>query len=104
MKKKLVWNAFYSDFNDGRLKTVNVIRDDLIEEIKKAKKKGLINTHDDLRELVKRNLMYYYWSKTEWEYMLTPMFRGKEEKHDVWYQVEMNLDRLVEYLWDNLIA
>ena len=70
-----------------------MIRDDLIEDVKKAKKKG-----NDIKEVVKRNLMWRYWSKCEWEYVIQDLWGNLEEKQDVWFQVGMNLDRITEYI------
>ncbi len=92
-KKELVWNAFYFDFSTGKLETFNVIRDDMIEDVKKAKKKG-----KDIKEAVKSNLMWHYWSKCEWEYTIQDLWGKKEYKKDVWFQLEMNLDRITEYI------
>lgn len=103
-KKKLVWNAFYFDFNDKKkLETENVIRDDLIDEIMKAKKKHQIASREDLKKIAKSNFMYHYWSKCEWEYVVSDLWGKGEHKLDIWYQLELNLDRIVDYLWENLM-
>lgn len=102
MKKKLEWYAFMCDFNSKKIVKFNVIYDDLIDEIKKAKKKHQLNSVEDLKKIVKSNFMWHYWSKCEYEYNIGDLFGEIREKKDVWFQLEMNLDRIAEYLWNNL--
>ena len=97
-KKKLEWNAFYYDTNTKEIKTFNVIRDDLIAKVKKAKKKD-----EDIKDVIKTNLMSHYWCKSEYEVVITDLFHAGDKtlramKIDVWWQLEMNLDRIVEYI------
>lgn len=48
--------------------------------------------------------MYHYWSKTECEMAIGPLWFNKLEdleqfeKIDMYRQIEMNLDRIVEYI------
>ena len=43
--------------------------------------------------------MAQYWSRAEYEIMVSGLFdTDKPEKIDVWYQIEMNLDNIAEYL------
>ena len=107
--KKLEWYAFIEDFNSGKLGRINVIRQDLIERIRKGIKSKEwaigdkpIETLKELKEVVKRELMYHFWSKAEYEVIVTGLHyrpeKDKEHKIDVWYQLEPNLDRIVEYI------
>lgn len=48
--------------------------------------------------------MYYFWSKCEWEVLLTSWVHGgrddaPELKIDVYYQLKMNWDHFVDYVW-----
>jgi hypothetical protein len=43
--------------------------------------------------------MYHYWSKCEAEMFVSGFGRNDEpEKVDIWQQIEMNLDRIVDYV------
>jgi len=48
-------------------------------------------------------MMYYYWSKSEWEIIIGPWCGGnntKEIKVDVYEQVLNNWDIFLEYVWN----
>ena len=100
-KEKLEWYAFREDFNSHRLEVVNVLGG-LEEEIKERVKRNKISNYGDFKESIKRLLMYYYWCKAEHEVLVSGLFsRDKEDeiyKIDIWYQLEPNLDRIVEYI------
>jgi len=108
MKKKnkdLKWYAFYYDWNGHKLERTNVLGPRFTEDILKRIKRDKINTYEDLKEGIKRELMYYYWSKAEYEVLVTDLFPKDYEdfcnnsiKIDIWYQLEPNLDRIVEYV------
>ena len=48
--------------------------------------------------------MYYFWSKCEWEIILSdwpPSDTFCKEKIDVFDQVMLNWDIFVDYIWNN---
>ena len=48
--------------------------------------------------------MYYFWSKCEYEIIITcwPKWdKFKEEKIDVYSQLNLNWDKFVNYIWEN---
>lgn len=70
MNVKLVWNAYYRDFNGKKIKTFNIFshdrfREDVDEYFKKYKNK------EEFAEHLRRSLFYYYGSKAEWEVVIT---------------------------------
>ena len=70
MKRKnvnLEWYAIYYEWNYKCLKKVNVFSSRIVEEIIKKCVKKEITNYKELRERLKREFMYYYWSKSEWE-------------------------------------
>lgn len=89
--------AFMQDLNSDKLIYTNVIRQDLIDRVKKAIKKNY--TYDEIKEEVKRELMFCYWSKSEYE-VIVSNWGGKdfEKKIDIWYQLEPNLDLITTNL------
>lgn len=105
MKKvNLEWYAFRKDFNSRKLKKVNVLNSYRIDEILKRIKKEKAKTYEEIKEIIKRELMYYYWSKSEHEVLISGLFDNNlenAEKIDIWYQLEPNLDRIVEYFISN---
>lgn len=68
--KDLKWNVYYHAFNDKEIKTFNIFnhgrfREDVEKHLKKYKDK------DEFAEKLKSSLMYYFWSKAEWEVVIT---------------------------------
>lgn len=101
--KDLNWYAFYYNWNKQKLDRTNVIHNDLIESVKKGIKKHY--SYEQIKDLVKSNLMWHYWCKSEWEvlvYDLMARDENKGEKIDIYYQLKPNLDRITEYLISNL--
>jgi hypothetical protein len=50
------------------------------------------------------NPMYYFWSKCEWEVLVTPWISPREsekKKIDVCWQIMNNWDVFVDYTWAN---
>mgnify|MGYP006956373925 FL=1 len=102
MKKDLNWYAFYWDFNSNSLERTDVLHSDLIDKVKKAIKKG--QDFNQIKDLIKCDLMWHYWSKSEWEVLVSDLqsHDNKVEKIDVYYQLAPNLDRITEYMINNL--
>lgn len=100
--KKLEWNVLVADSNAKKIKNYNVLDDELIERLHKAiVKKKTITNYKELKEDVKKWCMYYYWSKCEFEIGVGGMFAkypDEYEKIDAFRQIEMNLDRMCEYI------
>ena len=106
----LTWNVYYDDFNHRCISTENIFdHGGFFEDCVKAAKK--VHIREDIPEEkeafleeVRRSLMYYYWSKCEWEIILSgwpPSDKFREEKIDVYDQVRLNWDRFAEYVWAN---
>jgi hypothetical protein len=66
----LEWNVFYHDINRDKITTLNILKQhgSFNEYIKKAFKK--CKTKDEFAEVLRRELMYYFWSKCEWELII----------------------------------
>ena len=103
----LEWNVYVGNFNAKKIETHNVFHHTgFVEDCRKAAKKF----KDDkaaFAEEVRLSLMYYYWTKCEWEVIIShwPPMKGKgwdyALKIDVYGQVMMNWDRFIDYLWEN---
>lgn len=99
---KPIWNVYYHDRNTSQIVSYNVfnhggIRKDIHQAVKKGK------TKEEFADILRDSLMYYYWSKAEWEIVIYPWCGGqntKEIKVDVFDQVMMNWDLFLEYAWN----
>lgn len=98
----LEWYVYYYDMNSSQLKTFNIFNHrgfkNVIEEIFKK-----YYSMEEFKKAVKSELMYYFWSKAEWEIVISDWF-GKqvEKKIDVYDQVMLNWDRFIEWLYHEL--
>ena len=101
--KPLVWWVYISDFNRNCIKKHNVFNhyrfyQDCRKNYRKNKERA------DFVEQLRKDLMYYYWSKCEWEIVLQhwpPRENFHDEKIDVYEQVRMNWSAFSDYVWDN---
>lgn len=51
-------------------------------------------------EKLRREAMYYFWSKCEYEIILSPWTgRADNIKMDIYDQIMMNWDKFVDYVW-----
>ena len=101
--KDLKWYAFYQEFNGDKLTFTNVLGKDFAEEIlkyvKSKNKYFHIGDYAGLRERVRLMLMHQYWSRTEYEVVVSNWHsHDMEQKIDIWFQLEPNLDRICEYI------
>lgn len=95
------WYVYYFNFNANKIEKYNVLNSHVEEYIKKLKKK--VKTKEEFAEELRRELMYRYWSKCEWEIVINgwPSRDGKEaEKIDVYDQIMMNWEQFVDYCWN----
>ncbi len=95
--KKLEWYAFYQEISGSKLKYVNVLYDRLIERVKKLIRKNA--DYDEIKKEIDICLMSRYWSRSEYEVVVSN-WAGKdfEQKIDVYWQLQPNLDRITEYV------
>ena len=100
--RELVWNVFHYNPNFKKIEFFNIFDHwKFREEIERALKKS--KTREELEKAVKSELMYAFWSKCEWETLITS-FPEKEDvtiKVDVYWQVINNFDRFVDYIAQN---
>lgn len=95
--KKLEWYAFHQETNGSKLKYTNVLYDKLIERVKKLIRKNA--DYDEIKKEIDICLMSRYWSRCEYEVVVSN-WAGKdfEQKIDVYWQLQPNLDRITEYV------
>lgn len=97
----MVWNVFYHDFNRQKMTTFNIFDHDGFAYYVQ---KDLENSKDkeEFRTKLKSNLMYYFWSKGEYEIIISPWCGNKNTediKVDVYTQVMNNFDIFLDYVW-----
>lgn len=97
------WYVYVEDVNARRIDKFNIFDHySFNEDIKKIYKKYK-NDYNVFCDEVRKSLRYYYWSKCEWEIILSgwPSSNNfKEEKIDVYDQVMMNKDIFMKYVWE----
>ena len=102
----LEWYVLMADSNTHKIKKYNVLHQELAERLhNKIVKKKIITNYEELKEDIKRWCMCYYWSKCECEIAVGDLFAkypDEYEKVDAWRQIEMNLDRMCEYIMKEL--
>lgn len=99
----LEWNVYVHDFNAREIKPFNIFSHyGFLNDCKKAAKK-YTKDKAEFSDEVRKHLAYYYWSKYEWEIVLSPFStydRNRDKKIDVYSQVMLNWDQFINYLWD----
>lgn len=97
--KKLEWYTLNYSWNEKKVIHFNIFYQDFIDDLKKKYRKGEIKTKQNLKDFI---LLYCrdYWSRVEYEIMVGDVGGEPDEleKIDVFSQVEMNIDRIVEYV------
>ena len=100
--RKLEWNAYYYNINQRKIEKFNIFyHSSFRQDIEKILKKNKERTKDAEEEIL-RSLMYYYWSKAEWEILLCPWIgeNNNEMKLDVYDQVMMNWNHFLDYIFE----
>lgn len=93
------WMVYYFDCNRQEMAAYNALAREA--DIKKLLKKSA--TKAEFAEELRKEMMYRYWSKAEWEIIISPWCGGNAEesaqKIDVYDQLRMNWDKVVDYCW-----
>lgn len=95
------WNVFIYDINAKKICTYNIFEHqrfrDEIEAL--CKYKHGIGREAFSKEL-KTIVSHYFWSKFEWETRISaPLNEELNMKIDVFYQILINWDKFVDYVW-----
>lgn len=97
----LEWYVLNYDWNKHKVVDYNIFGKDDVTELKKARRNKKFTNREELKNYLKRDFQYYYWSKAECEILvgdLTSRSFDDLEKIDIFRQIEMNLDRIVDYV------
>lgn len=110
MKCNLSWYVYRQDANSGKIEPWNIFEHGRFSEDTMANIKRFCPKQNDgdnsemaksaFEQQIKSDLMYYFWSKAEYEIILKNWI-GKdcEIKIDVYDQVMLNFDKFIDYLW-----
>lgn len=107
--QKMVWNVYYENFNGREIQSCNIFDHySFSEDVKKIYKKYK-DDFDTFSKEIKSSLMYYFWSKAEWEIIIGPWcgqnrIPDAKIKVDVYDQVMLNWDIFINYVWDQCHA
>jgi hypothetical protein len=94
----LEWYVLKYDANSDSIVTYNVMTGIAELLYKKVKKKEVYN-RASLKEFLKKEFMYNYWSRTEYEILVSGLSSDANiEKIDIYEQLEMNLDNITDYV------
>ena len=97
----LEWNVLNWDNNLKKIKSINILDDDLKTIIYKKIRSKKIKNYKELKEFLNRRFQYHYWSRCEYEIAIGSIFMKdiiEAEKIDVYDQIKINLDRITEYI------
>lgn len=110
VKNNLVWNVYNQNFNARKIEVVNLFDifdiDDFIKLFKKRYKNKEQRTVENFKSELKNQLMYRFWSKCEWEVIITawPPDAKVSVKVDVYEQILNNFDVFCDYVWKNTLG
>lgn len=93
----LEWYVLNYDFNKKQIVNYNVMNG-IAEFVNKKIKRGIIHDKKTLKEYLKKEFMHNYWSRREYEILVSDLTNQDAEKIDIWRQIEMNLDQIVDYV------
>ena len=100
----MIWNVYYYNFNKNEIEVYNIFEHgSFMEYLKKAYHE--CKSKDEFAERLKSELRYFYWSKCEWEVLITPWIGRKEPcdlKIDVYDQIMLNWKVFLDYVVNNI--
>lgn len=99
----LEWNVFYRDVNAQKIIAFNIFDHYNFNKDVQRNLKQLSNK-TEFEKALKSDLQYYFWSKAEYEVVISPWCGGKNTsdiKVDIYTQVMNNWDVFVDYVWNS---
>ena len=102
----LEWNVYISDWNNKEIRPHNVFRHGgFLEDCKKAARK-YAKDREAFEKEIRNSMMYWYWSKCEWEIILShwpSRPSAPDLRVDVSDQVLLNWEPFINYVWDHAV-
>ena len=100
----LTWNVYIGNINSGTIEMYDIFDHWKFFEDCQENLKENGDSRERFVEQLRRDLMYYFWSKCEWEVIVRhwpPSERCRDRKIDVYSQVLLNWTHFVDYVWEN---
>ncbi len=95
------WNVYYHNINEQKIIQWNIFQHGSFNKEVKDLLKSELNKEEFIEQL-RKSLMYYFWSKCEYEVLISPWVgRAGDIKIDIYDQIMMNWDKFSEYVWSN---
>ena len=102
----LEWNVYTGNFNTRQIEKENIFEHSyFLNDCQKAARR-FAKDKEGFEKAVRSSLMYYFWSKCEWEIVLSQFHARKgdpELKIDVYDQVNLNWQQFIDYLWSHAV-
>ena len=124
----MIWNVYRNNFNTKKIEVFNIFDHiSFLESVKKILKQT--QNKKEFSENIRKELLYYFWSKYEYEIIITSVsvYINQKElnkinsdnnsnsnnktkiniepdvgiKVDIYSQVMNNFDIFVDYIWNN---
>ena len=100
----MTYNVYYFNINKQKIETYNIFEHgSFIKYVRKHLED--CKTKEEFSEELKSELHYYFWSKAEWEVIITSWVGGNRKKDavkiDVYSQVMNNFEVFADYVWSN---
>lgn len=102
------WYVLNYNFNLKKIEPINIFNyGNFLKDIKEIYKEYIERKEDIefFENKINSELLYYFWSKREYEISVGDLFEKdleKYEKIDVYYQIKMNFKVFIEYLLNNM--
>lgn len=94
----MIWDVYNYNVNAGRIEKYNIFNHSgFHSEFLKLKARRL--PKDAFEYELERLIMYYFWSKVEYEIIISGLFSGdaRGQKIDIYNQIKMNWQAFVDY-------
>ena len=99
MIHNMEWNVFIYDINHRKIVPYNIFNNAKFKEYCIKAYKESKNDEPALKEKIESELKYYYWSRCEWEVLISGFpDNDNAKKVDVYGQVALNIDRFIKYV------
>lgn len=105
-----VWKVYVENFNQKCIEECNIFDHDLFWDdcqlawiIAEDNATTVEEQMEDFNERIMLEVNYHFWSKSEWEIILTTLFPRKDFKNnkiDVSDQIKLNKNQFLNYLWN----
>lgn len=95
------WNVYYHNSNAKKIIQWNIFKHGSFRKEVYDLLKSDLNKENFIEQL-RKSLMYYFWSKSEYQVLILPLVGQADDiKIDIYDQVIMNWDKFSEYVWSN---